>query len=53
MADEEAFWGVRNNLNGRNRKIVFFDPKMEIENYYSQNFFTKEWIERKIKRKMK
>jgi hypothetical protein len=44
LADEEAFWGVLNNLSGRNRKIVFFHLKMEIENYYSQNFFTKEWI---------
>jgi hypothetical protein len=43
LADEKAFLEVLNSLNSMDRKVVFFHLKMEIENYYTQNYFTREW----------
>lgn len=43
LADKESFLESLANLDFNLKKAVLFQFKTEIENYYLQNYFTREW----------
>ncbi|MDP9306250.1 MAG: hypothetical protein M3O68_07900 [Thermoproteota archaeon] len=43
LADKESFWNALNGLDILDRKIILFQFKTEIENYYLQKYLTEGW----------
>lgn len=48
LADREAFFEALDDLDEGFRKIVLFQIKMEIEEYYNSNYLTEEWKHSKM-----